>query len=120
MIQALREGLSRFMPTDAARLIAPLMLLIAIVAIAAIIGLVLVRHKKIKRDTLTFYGFISPWIIGFFIFSLYPLIYSIIISFHKWDLVGEMKFIGFDNYIQAFSGKDKWFFQSLKVTIIPF
>ncbi len=117
MIEAVRDGFSRFMPPETAKLLAPLVLLFGVVALLTVAGLLLVRHKKIKRDTLTFYGFISPWLIGFFIFSLYPLIYSIFISFHKWDLIGDMKFIGIDNYVQAFSGKDKWFYQSLKVTL---
>jgi multiple sugar transport system permease protein len=62
--------------------------------------------------------FIIPVVGLLFFTSLYPLIYSLILSFFKYDLTisKEMEFVGFQNYIIAF--KDKYFLYSFFITII--
>jgi multiple sugar transport system permease protein len=62
------------------------------------------------------YLFISPWIIGFAIFTAGALIGSFTISLTEWNIVGTPRFIGLKNY-QAML-QDKFFWQSLKVTIL--
>lgn len=116
MIKSIRSFLSNFVPESVATGMAPLLILLVVVACAVIIGRVLVKKNKMKKSTFAFYAFVSPWLIGFFVFTLYPVIFSMIISFTEWDLVSPMKFVGLDNYIKAFSGGDKWFYQSIKVT----
>lgn len=54
------------------------------------------------------YIYISPYFILFFVFSLYPILYSIYISFTDWNGSGEKTFIGFENYIQLFGDKNFW------------
>jgi len=117
MIKQFKEFLSNFIPTEAARLFAPLILVAIIFAICVMTGLALVKKKKIKKNTFAFYMFISPWLIGFLVFTVYPVIFSFIISFFKWDIVSPKQFVGLSNYIRAFSGEDKWFYKSLQVTI---
>jgi len=56
-----------------------------------------------KRRMLEGLLFVSPWIIGFIGFTLYPLIYSAYISLTRYDLVREPVFIGFENYRQLFT-----------------
>src|SRR5262245_34925823 len=46
--------------------------------------------------------FISPWIIGFLCFTLYPLIASFYYSFTRYDVLRPPKFIGFQNYLDIF------------------
>lgn len=116
MIQEFSHFLSSIMPESAAVLLAPLLLLGVCVIAVAVIGYTLMKKKKIRRTTFVFYLFISPWLLGFLITQLYPLAFSLYASLTKWDMVSPMKFIGVDNYIKAFSGGDKWFYQSLKVT----
>ena len=43
----------------------------------------------------------SPFIIGFFVFTAYPMAYSIWLSTQKWNLLGEPKFVGFENIIKV-------------------
>lgn len=59
--------------------------------------------------------FIMPWLLGFLILQAYPLIMSLYYSFTDFSILGTGKFIGFDNYIELFTG-DKYFFKSLTVT----
>ena len=69
---------------------------------------------KIKREIVP-YLFIMPWIVGFMIFTLGPLLFSLGISFFDWPIVGQPTFVGFGNYIRMFT-KDKMFTHSLTVT----
>lgn len=48
------------------------------------------------------YLFISPFFILFFIFQLFPMIWSVFLSFTEWDGLGEKEFIGFANYEMLF------------------
>ena len=69
-----------------------------------------------RREERAFYLFVAPWILGFLLFTAWPMIYSLYLSFLKWDFIGKQKFIGWDNYEKLF--KDKVVIQSLKVTFI--
>ncbi|PWJ95060.1 carbohydrate ABC transporter membrane protein 1 (CUT1 family) [Oceanotoga teriensis] len=61
--------------------------------------------------------FLSPWIISFLVFELYPLIFSVYISFTEYSGLNPQKiFVGFSNYIQAFS--DEVFLIALRNTFI--
>jgi multiple sugar transport system permease protein len=46
--------------------------------------------------------FVSPWIIGFLLFTVYPLIYSFYVSLTRFDLISPPRFIGFANYSELF------------------
>lgn len=61
--------------------------------------------------------YISPWLIGFLVFSLYPLVASFVYSFTDFSILNTPKFIGFRNYVYMFT-KDALFYHSLKVTTI--
>ncbi len=43
-------------------------------------------------------AFISPWLIGFCVFLVYPIYYTIRISFTKYTGFGDPKWIGLENY----------------------
>ena len=47
--------------------------------------------------------FISPWLIGFLLFTVYPLLSSFYYSFTRYDLLNPPNFIGLRNYVQIFS-----------------
>ncbi len=50
------------------------------------------------RRHLIGYLFISPWIAGFALFTAFPMIYSLFLSFTKYDLLGPPEFVGFSNF----------------------
>ena len=60
--------------------------------------------------------FISPWIVGFIIFTAYPLIASAYYSLCDYDVLTKPVFIGLSNYQEMFS--DSVFWQSLFNTLI--
>jgi multiple sugar transport system permease protein len=50
--------------------------------------------------------FISPWIIGFLWFQLYPIVASIYYSFSEYNIMQAPVFIGLTNYVQLFQHDD--------------
>ena len=63
--------------------------------------------------------FISPWIIGFLIFTIYPIFSSLYYSFTDYGLFGNPNWVGLQNYINLFTNDDK-FFLSLYNTVFFF
>lgn len=59
---------------------------------------------------------VSPYFILFLAFGLAPVIFSIYISFHQWDGIGTMKFVGWAQYRYLFT--DPAFWHSIGVTLI--
>lgn len=49
--------------------------------------------------------FLSPWIIGFVLFTIFPIIASLVFSFTSFRLTqrGSMVFVGLDNYVRMFN-----------------
>lgn len=64
-----------------------------------------------KKEALEGYLFISPWLLGFLVFTLGPLVASIFISLSKWDIFSAPQFVGLENYIAMF--EDPLFKKSL-------
>lgn len=64
-------------------------------------------------------AFISPWIIGFLIFTVYPIFISLYYSFTDFALFHEPAWVGLQNYIELFTRDDK-FFLSLYNTVFFF
>jgi multiple sugar transport system permease protein len=46
--------------------------------------------------------FISPWIIGFLIFTAWPVVNSAYLSLTDYDVINDPSFVGFDNYVTLF------------------
>ena len=63
------------------------------------------------------YIFLSPFVLLFLVFGLFPLAFSLYLAFQSWEPTSgleTMAFVGWDNYI--FALKDEWFWKSLKNT----
>ncbi|MBT3683145.1 MAG: sugar ABC transporter permease [Candidatus Marinimicrobia bacterium] len=39
----------------------------------------------------------SPYVIFFLIFSVYPILFSVTLVFHRWNIISPMRFVGFEN-----------------------
>ena len=71
------------------------------------------RKKRMLND-IAGYAFISPWFIGFFAFSIIPILVSLYYSFTKYDILSTPVYIGIKNYIDM--AHDDLFWKSLRVT----
>ena len=76
------------------------------------------KKKKsfFKNKTVVAYSFILPNLIGFCIFTLIPVIFSLLLSFCQWDSGNPIKFVGLDNFVRLFT-KDSSFRIALVNTI---
>jgi multiple sugar transport system permease protein len=68
--------------------------------------------KPKKRESILGYLYISPWIIGFLIFTAGPMMASIYFSFCDYQLLIPPKWVGISNYIRIFFN-DQLFLKSL-------
>lgn len=78
------------------------------------------RHATLsglrRREALEGYLYISPWIIGFILFSAGPMLGSLVLSLTKYNIISEPEFVGLQNYEYAFKF-DELFWGSLWRTI---
>ena len=72
-----------------------------------------------KGNKIAPYFFISPFFIIFGVFGLFPLLFSLYLSFHYWEPaagLGAMEWVGLENYL--FALEDEWFQKSIYNTVV--
>lgn len=72
--------------------------------------------SKIKNSNK--FGFLMsmPYVVYFLIFLAFPLVFSFVLIFHKWNIITPMEFIGLDNFVRMF--QDAKFFRAILNTLI--
>lgn len=60
---------------------------------------------------------VSPWIAGFLVFTAYPLINSLYLSFTESSMFGGSTWVGLDNYVRLLT-KDIEFWPSVRITLL--
>jgi multiple sugar transport system permease protein len=73
--------------------------------------------RQARRENIEGWLFASPWIVGFLVFTLGPMLAAAAMSLSDWNLLTRPRFVGLANFRQLFTG-DPLFWQSLKVTTI--
>ncbi len=73
------------------------------------------KKGKLSKEYMGYF-FIAPFFIVFIIFGLYPVLYTLGISFTSWDGFSDPLLIGFDNYKRILT--DAIFWKSVLNTII--
>ncbi len=81
----------------------------------------LVKTSKVKskrwETPFTGYLFLSPWLLGFLVLTLYPMVQSIYFSFTDYSLLEAPNWVGMENFQKIFT-EDKLFYKSLSITIL--
>jgi multiple sugar transport system permease protein len=70
-----------------------------------------------RSQLLWFWIFTGPALTGFVLFSLWPMLYSLWLSFCSYDVVAPPRFIGLRNYVYLVMA-DPSFWPSVKVTLL--
>ena len=73
-------------------------------------------RAKLKTPWLFILFCMSPWLIGFLGFTIYPMGSSLYMSFTKWDMINEPRWIGLENYTYMWK-EDPEFIQALFNTV---
>lgn len=57
------------------------------------------KPRKRRSDALTAFFFLLPNAIGFLVFTIAPVLASLVLSLYSWPLTGKARFTGLENYI---------------------
>lgn len=69
-----------------------------------------------KRRKSSPYWFVFPYAVYFLVFVAYPLTFSIILMFHRWDILTPMEWVGLKNFTRLFA--DRLFFKAIGNTLV--
>lgn len=83
---------------------------VIIAVILALIGVFVILARRtgrvgslMRNEAIAGYTFASPWLIGFLVFTIGPIVASIVFSFCDYDVLHEARWVGMGNYSQLFS-----------------
>ncbi len=71
------------------------------------------RKRKIK---ILPYILVSPYLLHLFLFITFPIVFSILLTVHKWNIISPMEYVGFDNFIRLFN--DRMFWKAILNTLV--
>ncbi len=71
--------------------------------------------NRFIRKNLAGYAFLTPWLVGFFLLAIGPILFSLYLSFTKYNVINPPQWIGLDNFEYMF-GRDARFRKALQVT----
>jgi multiple sugar transport system permease protein len=79
-----------------------------------------------RRETLAFYGFLSPWLFGFILLTSVPLVLAFGMSLSNLTTVNlntNLRYVGADNYVRAYHDHEMWYSLQrtgiLMATVVP-
>lgn len=62
------------------------------------------------------YLLVSPYVFHVLLFVAFPVIFSIVLTFHKWNIISPMEYVGATNYERLL--QDKYFLKSIINTLV--
>ena len=60
------------------------------------------------RERLAPYAYVAPFFLLFFIFGLFPLLFTFYVSLFDWDPIGEHHYVGLANFVQLVHDPRFW------------
>lgn len=75
------------------------------------------KKKYTKKQILTGYAFLAPFLIAFAVFTILPMVASIVLSFTYFNGFAWPDFVGLSNYIKLFL-KDELFMTAISNTLV--
>ncbi|MDR2445989.1 MAG: sugar ABC transporter permease [Treponema sp.] len=78
--------------------------------------------KAVLYEQASSYAFLIPWLLGFFALTVYPMTFSLYLSFTDYNILEAPRWVGIKNYFVMFSGNERYihdgrFLNSLFVTL---
>ena len=78
-----------------------------------------------EKQKFKWHSWATPWVlifptlVGLVVFRLIPIVSSLVLSFTKWNLITDPKFLGLKNYVDLFTDPDFWKIlgNTLKLTV---
>jgi multiple sugar transport system permease protein len=88
-------------------------------AIGAVMMLVYsgLRALRVHREAATGYALVMPWLLGFLIFTAFPILASLYLSFTDYNVIQSPEWVGLKNFARIFT-KDIDFWPSIRLTML--
>jgi multiple sugar transport system permease protein len=115
-VQAQLDELTRPLPSHVVSW-SPYVAAYAFAVVAALVAVVFVTHRRRRshgyrmRQTGAALFFVSPWILGFAVLTGGPVLFSVVLSFTRYDVLTDARYVGLANYREVFA--DPVFYRSL-------
>ena len=72
------------------------------------------QNKQLQKKVLP-YLVVSPYLIHLLLFVFFPVAFSIVLTFHKWNIISPMEYVGADNFLRLI--QDRLFWKALLNTL---
>jgi ABC-type sugar transport system permease subunit len=69
-----------------------------------------------QNKTISSYLLVSPYLVHILVFVLFPVGFSLFLSFHEWNIISPMEYVGISNYEKLL--QDQYFLKSLRNTLV--
>ena len=69
-----------------------------------------------QTKTISSYLLVSPYIMHVVLFVLFPVSFSLFLTFHEWNIIGPMEYVGLSNFEKLI--QDQYFIKSLRNTLV--
>lgn len=66
------------------------------------------KKRRFDKRVLVPYLMVSPYLIFVLVFVLFPVFFCLFLTFHKWNIIAPMRFIGTDNYTRLIHDRLFW------------
>ena len=73
--------------------------------------------RLLREQNLTGWMLISPILVGMIAFTIVPVLFSLAMSFTKWNAMNPPVFIGFQNFAKILGG-DKYYVLAVRNTVV--
>ncbi len=89
---------------------------------AAIVAVMLLLYRLLLRlrvpvEAATGITLITPWLLGFLIWTAFPIVASLYLSFTEYRILRPPQWVGLDNYINIFT-RDIDFWPAIRITLL--
>lgn len=65
------------------------------------------RWSRFRKKALPYFV-VSPYLLHLALFILFPVLFSIVLTFHKWNIISPMEYVGLDNFVRLFQDRLFW------------
>ncbi len=86
---------------------------IAVVMLALYYGM---RAAGVRNEAATGLTLIMPWLIGFLVFTAFPIIWSLYLSFTEYNILRPPNWVGLQNFVRIFT-RDIDFWPAIRITL---
>jgi multiple sugar transport system permease protein len=67
-----------------------------------------ITKRSRNRNGLLPYLIVSPYLVHLLLFVVFPVVFSVVLTFHKWNIISPMEYVGLDNFRRLVQDRLFW------------